>query len=130
VAIKVKLLNESEEVLARRLRIVHGKGSLETPAYMVNPSDIDGDLVAEENLDGVVELDLRLTVESLEKMNVIEEAERKFGYRATGSIRRIPEGQLIISVPLIEGRKEVQVDPARARVHASYVAELTYTPHG
>ena len=124
----IKLASMGEGVLARKLTIRHGRGSFETPAYTVNPLDVDGDLVSWDDIQGVVEYSIRLRLDALEKISANKDYQRQYEYQQHSMLRRIPEDHLVVAVPLIEGKKGVSVGRREARIHASHVAELVAIP--
>lgn len=127
MAIESRLLNESEDVLARTLRIKHARGSLETPTYAVSVAEIDRELISEDSLQGIVEVPLLFKPEQLENMSRDASLQQRFEYRVNSYIRRISSDQLTVAVPILEGRQDLSLKYSVA-TYSTYIAELVHNP--
>jgi len=128
LTLRTKLLNEHEDVLARTLRIRHARGSLETPAFAVNAAKIDQKLVREDSLQGIVEVSVTFRPEQLESMSRDNSLQQRFEYRMNSLVGRIPPDQLVVAVPLLEGKQGIAMSADDAVTYGTYVAELISNP--
>lgn len=127
MSIKVRLLDESDQVLVRRLRIQHYKGSFETPTYMVETRDLDGMVISEKEIGGVVELTLQIKLDNLERLNDTR-YQSKLEYEIQRRINKIPEDRLVLLVPLVQGKSDEQPSPSEAKKHMSLLSEVIFHP--
>ncbi len=122
--IETKLINRHSDVPARAIKIKHPKGSLETPVYAVNASEIDRKLITENDLRGIVELYLTLKPEQLKKISRNVDIQQQFEYRVNSYMRKTPSNQLIVAVPLLEGKQGYSPSISEAYFYGEYIAEI------
>ncbi|MEM2823981.1 MAG: hypothetical protein QXF69_07740, partial [Thermofilaceae archaeon] len=101
--ISIKLTREDTDTLARSLEIKHRTSSFSTPSFAVSPSQIDGVVVTERDLRGLIEVPIILRPDALKRMRQDEALQRRFEQRINRKIRRIPADQLVVITPLFEG---------------------------
>ncbi len=126
--IEAHLINEYDEVPARAVRIKHVKGSLETPAYAINAVEIDRRLIKEEDLRGIVEVCIPFRPEQLKSMSKDLALQQRFEYRINSYMRKIPHDQLVVAIPLVEGKQKYELSIDEASFYGTYIAELISNP--
>jgi hypothetical protein len=131
MVLRVKLADSCEGSLARVLDIGSSRGSFQTPTYAVSVGYIDGIILKEDVLRGIVELPIHLSFKELGRavrdVNVRERIERKVNSLA----RRTPGKHLAVLVPILEVPKGMDLESLGRDGVGSYVeqaVELSYNP--
>ncbi|MEM0023432.1 MAG: hypothetical protein QXF90_02040 [Thermofilaceae archaeon] len=123
--ISIKLTREDTDTLARSLEIKHRTSSFSTPSFAVSPSQIDGVVVTERDLRGLIEIPIILRPDALKRMRQDEALQRRFEQRINRKIRRIPADQLVVITPLFEGNYS---EDSEIRTYGTYAADLVANP--
>ena len=126
--IETQLINEHGDVPARAVRIKHTRGSLLAPTYAVNAADIDKHMIREEDLRGIVEISISFRPEQLRSMNKDISLQQQLEYRLNSYTNRIPSNQLVIAIPLLEGKQAYSLTREEASLYGTYIAELVSHP--
>jgi len=121
---KVELLGEGEDLLARALEVSHSRGSFRTPAYAINAFDIDRKLLNEEDLPGVIEILKVFRPEQLENLSSDISLQEKYEYYMINYMRRIPSNQLVIAIPLLEGGQGYTFSYDEISKYSDFITEL------
>jgi len=124
MTIRVRLLRESEDVLARAVEVSHSRGSLRTPANAVNVLDIDRKLLSEEDLLGVAEIHTVFRPKQLKNLSRDVSLQQEFEYRMNNYIKRIPPDQLVIAIPLLEGEQGYTFSYDEISKYSAFITEL------
>ncbi|MCD6340417.1 MAG: hypothetical protein J7L51_00500, partial [Desulfurococcales archaeon] len=125
---RVKLLREHEDVLARAVEVSHPRGSLRTPAYAVNVLDIDRRLLSKEDLLGIAEIHTVFRPEQLRDLSRDVSLQQEFEYRVNSYMRRVSSDQLVVAIPFLEGRQGYSFSGGDAGKYSAFVAELMANP--
>jgi len=128
MAIRVKLLREHEDVLARVVEVSHPRGSLRTPAYAVNVLDIDRRLLSEEDLLGIAEVHIVFRPEQLKGLSGDVSLQQEFEYRVNSYMRRISSDQLVVAIPFLEGRQGYSFSGGDVAEFGAFIVELMANP--
>jgi len=128
MTIRVKLLRENEDILARAVEVSHSRGSLRTPSYAVNALDIDRKLISEEDLLGVTEIHTVFRPKQLKNLSREISLQQKFEYRMNNYLKRIPPDQLIVAIPLLEGEQGYSFSYDEISNYSAFVTELMTNP--
>jgi len=129
MTIRVKLLREGEDVLARAVEVSHSRGSLRTPSYAVNVIDIDRRLLREKDLLGIAEIYTAFRLEQLKSLSRDISLQQEFEYRMNSYVRRVPSDQLAIAIPLLGGGQGYSFsDDEEISKYATFITELMTNP--
>ena len=121
--IETRLVNEYDDIPSRAVIVKHAKGSLVTPTYAVSVTEIDQKFVKSEDLRGAVEVFVRFGQELLERVHKDIELRKRLEYRVNSYMKKIPGDQLVVAVPVIEGKREyITID--KASFYGIHIAEL------
>ena len=117
-------INEDEEVPARAVKVSHQRGSFVTPSYAVSVKDFCQGLVSREKLGGIVEVFIQLKPEWLREMQKDQKLLEKFESRVNRYMKSIPDDQLVVTIPLIEGGQGFSFNENEALFAGAYIPEL------
>jgi len=126
--IKTHLINEHGDIPARTVRIRHTRGSLTTPTYAVNAADIDKHVIRGKDLRGIAEVSISFRPEQLKSMNKDIGLQQQLEYRLNSYANRVPSNQLVIAVPILEGKQAYSLTREEALLYGTYIAELISHP--
>jgi len=111
MGMRTKVISVREGFLGRVAEVKHSRGSLTTPTYAITAHYLGKDIEAwaAGALGGVVEVYISLQISSL--MKVVEDVgEREKRERSIARrVRSVPEDQLAVAVPVLEGGKDIDV---------------------
>jgi hypothetical protein len=111
MSIHTKVISVREGFLGRVAEVKHFRGSLATPTYAISAHYLSKDVEswATKALGGVVEVYISLQISSLMRVakdvREREKRERSIAKR----VRSVPEDQLAVAVPVLEGGKDIDV---------------------
>lgn len=128
MTIRVRLLRENEDVLARAVEVSHSRGSLRTPSYAVNVLDIDRKLLSEGDLLGVAEIHTVFRPKQLKNLSKDISLQQKFEYRMNNYVKRVPPDQLVIAIPLLEGEQGYAFSYDEVSKYSAFITELMTNP--
>jgi len=131
MALLVKLVDSCEGSLARVLDVRSSRGSFQTPTYAVSVSYVDGSILREDFLQGVVELPVHLSFKELGEAVRDVRARERLERRVNALARRAPGDHLAVLVPILESPKGMDLEKVgrdSVRSYAQQAVELSYNP--
>jgi len=131
MALLIKLVDSCEGSLARVLDVRSSRGSFQTPTYAVSVGYVDGSILREDVLQGIVEIPARLSFKELEEAVRDVRTRERLERRVNALARRAPGDHLAVLVPILGSPKGMDLEKVgrdSVRSYAQQAVELSYNP--
>jgi hypothetical protein len=130
MGIKVKLLEKQESSLARILRVEARGVAFSTPNYAVSLNSLDNKYLSSEQLKGVVELPVEFKLSKIGRIIGSSELRDERANRYRSLQRRVPENQVLVSVPILARDKQDigEIEKPLLKEYIQQLVEILVSP--